>query len=131
MNADAQRPSLEPEAPPASPRLEPAAPPAVPAIDSAPPINERIAQAMPALSLDRPGGGGSRWEQGRRVTALWSVDQERNAWVGIAGVGWRRLDGASDSALVALTMLAAHAREQGAGVSYREQDGVIQELYVW
>lgn len=113
------------------PHREPAEPPMAPAAENAPPVTEWADQDMPTLPAGDPGPGGSHWEQDRRVTALWSADQERNAWVGIAGVGWRRLDGRCDSALVALTMLAAHAREQGARVSYREQDGVIQELYVW
>lgn len=130
MNPSESRPTLSPEPAAAVPHLEPDGP-AVAAADNAPPVTERADQDIPALPFDRPGGGGSHWERDRRVTALWSADQERNAWVGIGGIGWRRLEGQHDSALVALTMLAAHAREQGARVSYREQDGVIQELYVW
>ncbi|MCU0834904.1 MAG: hypothetical protein MUC77_10825 [Chromatiaceae bacterium] len=132
MNLEEPRPIFSPDpVAAATPHLEPAGPPLAPVGDNAPPVSERADQDMPTLPFGDAPPGGSHWEQDRRVAALWSADQDRNAWVGIAGVGWRRLDGRCDSALVALTMLAAHAREQGARVSYREQDGVIQELYVW
>ncbi|MCU0571660.1 MAG: hypothetical protein MUC41_01580 [Syntrophobacteraceae bacterium] len=72
------------------------------------------------------------WQNNKKITALWSINQNRNSWAGIEGVGWKRLVNNSDSAIVALTMLASHAREKGSIVNYREEsDGMIYEMYVF
>lgn len=72
------------------------------------------------------------WLNNKRVNGLWSINQNRNSWAGIQGIGWKKLSNKSDSAIVALTMLAAHAREKNSVVNYRdESDGMIHEIYVW
>jgi hypothetical protein len=77
-------------------------------------------------------GGVMTWLNDKRVSALWSINQNRNSWVYITGVGWKRLATNSDSAVVALTMLAAHAKQKQTPYNYREEaDGLIHETYVW
>lgn len=77
-------------------------------------------------------GGVTVWVSDKRVTALWGINQNRNSWVYVTGVGWKRLATNSDSAVVALTMLAAHAKQVQTNYSYREEsDGLIHETYVW
>jgi hypothetical protein len=72
------------------------------------------------------------WNSNMQITALWSMNQDRNSWVGVGGIGWKKLANNSSSAIVALTMLSAHAREKGSVVNYRdESDGMIHEMYVW
>ena len=72
------------------------------------------------------------WLNNRRFTGLWSINQVRNAWVHVDGIGWKRLHHQSDSGIVALNMLAAHARQMNSPVNYREEaDGMIYEIYVW
>jgi hypothetical protein len=72
------------------------------------------------------------WQNNKRITGLWSINQVRNSWVAVDGVGWKKLANTSDSALVALTILGAHAREKASVVNYRdESDGMIHEIYVW
>lgn len=72
------------------------------------------------------------WNNNKQITALWSINQDKNSWVGVSGVGWKRLANNSGSAIVALTMLSAHARQKGSIVNYRdESDGMIHEMYVW
>jgi len=76
--------------------------------------------------------GISAWQSNKRITALWSINQNRNSWMGVDGIGWKKLANNSDSAIVALTMLAAHAHEKGSVVNYREEsDSMIYEMYVW
>jgi hypothetical protein len=66
------------------------------------------------------------------VNALWSINEDRNSWVGIANVGWVKLSTASDSGVVALTELAAHAYQRQHVISSRtENDGMIHEIYAW
>ena len=76
--------------------------------------------------------GISAWQNNKRITGLWSINQNRNSWVYVDTVGWKKLANNSDSAIVALSMLGAHAREKSSVVNYREEsDGMIREMYVW
>ena len=56
-------------------------------------------------------GGLTAWNNGKRVSALWAMNQNRNSWVYVTGVGWKKLANNSDSAIVALTLLGAHAKQ--------------------
>jgi hypothetical protein len=77
------------------------------------------------------GVGASVWVNGK-VNALWSINENRNVWMGIAGVGWVKLANNSDSAIVAFTMLAANAKQTQGTVNYRqESDNMVHEMYVW
>jgi hypothetical protein len=71
------------------------------------------------------------WYSNKTVTALWSINQNRNSWIGISGVGWVKLANGSDSGIVALSMLGAHAFEKGSIINAREDAGLIQEIYAW
>ncbi len=90
-------------------------------------------QAGPTLPLASVAARGvSLWQQNKKLSALWSINQDRNSWVGVDGIGWKKLANSNDSSVVALTLLATHAREKDAAVSYREEsDGMIYEMYVW
>jgi hypothetical protein len=96
-----------------------------------------MSAAPAAPSLPLPGGaaaqtGVTAWVSSMTFNALFSINQSRNSWVGVAGVGWKKLSDASDSASIALSMLSAHAREKQSPVNYREEaDAKIHEVYVW
>lgn len=85
-----------------------------------------------ALAAAEGGGIGTVWVGGKKVNALWSINENRNSWIGVAGVGWLKLANNSDSAIVALTVLGANAKLTQGTVSYRqESDNMIHEIYVW
>ena len=72
------------------------------------------------------------WQRGKRVTAVWSKNENRNSWVAIAGTGWKKLADTSDSANIALTILASQALQTTRNIDYREEsDGMIHEIYLW
>lgn len=72
------------------------------------------------------------WLNDKRINATWCINQNRNVHLSVAGVGWKKLANNSDSAIVALNMLGAHARQMNSPVNYREEaDGMIYEMYVW
>jgi|SRR3954447_11509117 hypothetical protein len=72
------------------------------------------------------------WQTGAHVDGLWTINQNRNCWFHVAALAWKKLSTASDTGVVALNDLAAHARQVNASVSYREEsDGMVHELYVW
>lgn len=94
--------------------------------------------AEPPAASDTGGGvaagavGASVWVNNKKINALWSINENRNSWVGVAGVGWVKLANNSDTAIVALTMLGANARQTQGVVNYRqESDNMIHEMYVW
>jgi len=77
-------------------------------------------------------GGQTAWNNNKRASALWGINQNRNSWVYVPGVGWKKFANNSDSAVVALTMLAANAKQSQGNYSYRDEaDGMIHETYVW
>ncbi len=92
-----------------------------------------MGDAAPSLpAAESLGADITAWLNNKKINALWTINQNRNSWVSIEGIGWKKLANNSDSAIVALTMLGAHAREKGSIVNYREEaDGMIHEMYVW
>ena len=77
-------------------------------------------------------GGLTAWNNDKRVSALWGMNENRNSWVFVPAVGWKKLANNSDSAVVALTILAAHAKQTQTAYTYRDEaDGMIHEAYVW
>jgi len=90
------------------------------------------APTMTPDTLNAAVGGLTAWNNDKRVTALWGMNQNRNAWVHINGVGWKKLANNSDSAVMALTLLGAHAKQTQTTYNYRDEaDGMIHEAYVW
>jgi hypothetical protein len=76
--------------------------------------------------------GASVWVNNKKINALWAINENRNSWVGVAGVGWVKLANNSDSAIVAFTMLGANAKQTQGNVNYRqESDNMLHEMYVW
>lgn len=76
--------------------------------------------------------GASVWVTNKKINALWAINENRNSWAGVAGVGWAKLANNSDSAIVAFTILGANARQTQGFVSYRQEaDNMIHEMYVW
>ncbi len=65
------------------------------------------------------------------VAGLWSINEVRNAWVNAAGA-WRKIYNGRDGAFAALVALAAHARQTGRSINFRQEaDGMIYEIYLW
>ncbi|MHC4497460.1 MAG: hypothetical protein ACYSYM_16735, partial [Planctomycetota bacterium] len=76
--------------------------------------------------------GVSAWQNSRKIDALWCINQNRNSWVHVIGIGWKKLSNKYDSATVALTTLGSSAKLTQSPVNYRDEaDGMIHEMYVW
>ena len=73
------------------------------------------------------------WQHGKRITGLWAINEDNNAWAWVDTLGWRKCDRRSNT--TNLLILAAHAKNAGSSVDFNEQtvDGrnSIVELYVW
>jgi hypothetical protein len=92
----------------------------------APPPGAAAARAAAA------GGGATVWNNGQTVNALWSINQDRNAWMSVAGVGWAKLSNASETGIMSLNVLASHAKQLQTQINYRqESDNMVHEIYAW
>jgi hypothetical protein len=99
-------------------------------VESAPLGSPTLAPpAAAALSAEAVTG---TWQNNVKIDALWCIDETRNAWMRVAGVGWKRIYNGRDGAFTALVTLAAQARQTGHAVNIREEaDGMIYEIYLW
>jgi hypothetical protein len=76
--------------------------------------------------------GIAAWHDSKKITSLWCNLSSRNAYAGIAGLGWKRISNANDSSFLTLVMLASHAEQTNANCRIRiEADNEIHEIYVW
>ncbi len=100
--------------------------------------NTAIAQNGPVLHP--PGTAGAATVQGslagtwqtKQVLALYNTRAGRNGWAYLDSVGWRRLATTSDSAHMALGILASASRTAGSAVVARDEpDGQLHEIYLW
>jgi hypothetical protein len=73
------------------------------------------------------------WQRGKKVTALWSINEPDNAWAWVDGLGWRKCDHRANT--TSLLILAAAAKGGGAFVDFNEETVYgkisITEIYVW
>lgn len=76
--------------------------------------------------------GITAWLTNRKILRLWTNSATKNSWINIQGLGWKRLFTGSDTTVVCMTMLAAHARAASRTVNIRlEADDMVHEIYVW
>jgi hypothetical protein len=96
-----------------------------------PPMGAHVAPTLPTTGSSI-GAAISVWQNNKQVDALWTINQDRNSWMGVAGIGWRKLAPGSETSLSAMTMLVAHARCTNSPINYRdESDNLVHEIYVW
>jgi hypothetical protein len=96
--------------------------------------SEGSSSSVPTLDPTAGVGAGeiTAWQNDKRINALWAINENRNVFVGVTGVGWKKLANNNDTGIVALTLLSGSARLTQAPVNYRDEaDGMIHEMYVW
>jgi hypothetical protein len=101
-------------------------------MQSSGPVEMETSGAVAQVETEFTAESTTLWQRSKQVTAVWCKSEERNSWVAIAGVGWKKLADYSDSANVALSILAAQALQTSRNIDYREEsDGMIHEIYLW
>jgi hypothetical protein len=76
--------------------------------------------------------GITAWLSNKKIVGVWSNASNKNSWINVQGTGWRRIHPASENAVVAMTVLASHAKADNRNASVRvESDNHIHEIYVW
>jgi C1A family cysteine protease len=70
------------------------------------------------------------WQYNKRVVGLWTIDQDRNAWVFIDGIGWKKVSPDNDNIFFNMLNQLAMAKAAARPINYYELAGVIKEVYV-
>lgn len=70
---------------------------------------------------------------GKKVLQTWSIAQNRNFWANIEGVGYKKVDDASDSSSTAFAQIFSSARTTNTTVNVVIDDatGKITQVYAW
>ena len=75
------------------------------------------------------------WQNGKKITGLWTINENRNAWVWVDGLGWRKLAHDDDSVFTAMLATCVEAKGDNRFVNFREVGTggniEIHEIYVW
>lgn len=91
----------------------------------------QAAASSAVTSASSDGVTAAVWTYNKTVSATWCVNETRNAWMLVDGVGWKKIFNGTDGAFTALATLAAQARQTGRTMSFREDGGVVREIYLW
>jgi hypothetical protein len=69
----------------------------------------------------------------KKIVQTWSLDENRNFWINIGTVGWKKVQGASDASITAFGLMASSARMSNSNVDVYTDDatGLVNQLYVW
>jgi M6 family metalloprotease-like protein len=71
------------------------------------------------------------WLEKKQITGLWTINQERNAFAYVGGVGWRKISPDSDSIFLGMLELLSSAKASKSLVSLRVENDAIKEIYVF
>ncbi len=71
------------------------------------------------------------WLKNTKITALWAIAENRNAWVAIQGVGWRKISFANDNIFFNILSQLIAAKAGNRPVNVYQTDKVITEVYVF
>lgn len=70
------------------------------------------------------------WHDNKRVDALWTINESRNAWAWIDGA-WRKFDDNHEDSVINMSILCSCARAGSRNVNARIEGDRLKEIYVW
>jgi C1A family cysteine protease len=71
------------------------------------------------------------WQSNQRVVGLWTIDQDRNAWVYFQALGWRRISPDNDNIVFDMLAQLSAAKAAARPVTFYEESSVIKQVYVY
>lgn len=71
------------------------------------------------------------WVNGKKVQGIWTINQERNAWVYLSDTGWKRISNSNDDAFLNILNQLAAAKAANANVNVYVENGLITVVYVF
>jgi C1A family cysteine protease len=71
------------------------------------------------------------WQSNQLVIGLWTIDQDRNAWVYFQALGWRQISPDNDNIFFDMLAQLIAAKAAGRPVTFYEENSVIKQIYVY
>ena len=71
------------------------------------------------------------WQNNQRVTGLWAINEDRNAWAHFDGLGWRKISNENDNIFLGMLTDLAAAKAAARPVNFYEVQSVIKQAYVF
>ncbi len=71
------------------------------------------------------------WERNKRIVGLWTINQNRNAWVYVQNMGWRKISPDNDNIFFDMLAQLIAAKACGCRVDFYQENGVIKQVYVF
>jgi C1A family cysteine protease len=71
------------------------------------------------------------WLNNQRVIGLWTINQDRNAWVYFANLGWRKISPDNDNIFFDMLAQLIAAKAAARPVNFYQEQGVIKQIYVF
>jgi Zn-dependent metalloprotease len=71
------------------------------------------------------------WISNKQVVGLWTIDQDRNAWVFLEGVGWQRISYDNDTIFFNMLSQFVAAKAAHRPVTVYQETSVIKQVYVF
>lgn len=103
-----------------------------PATQSTPMLLPPDLRDVDSLTESAVGTVTATYRSNQYIDALWSINQTRNAFMLVRGLGWRKIYNGRDGSFVALCALASQARQTNRPITFREEaDGMVYEIYLW
>ena len=95
------------------------------------PMNQQLLRADYQISNNWRVTGRYMWHSNKQVTGMWVNDQERNAYVYLDGVGWRKIGGDDAGSFLNILAQLTSAKSGGRPVNAFEDSGQITQVYVF
>jgi hypothetical protein len=77
------------------------------------------------------GFGAGVWQNNKKIAGLWTKAETRNSWLNVTDLGWKKIFNGSDTAIVAITIVAAQALEKQSPVNVLIENDQVIEIYAW
>lgn len=71
------------------------------------------------------------WERNQRIVGLWATNQDRNAWVFVSGMGWRKISPDNDNIFFDMLAQLIAAKGGNRPVNFYQENKVIKQVYVF
>jgi len=69
------------------------------------------------------------WRNNQTIRALWTIDQDFNAWAYLSDYGWKKLSNNSDNIFYDMLSQVAAAKAAGHAISAHLTNGIIDQIY--
>jgi len=71
------------------------------------------------------------WETNQTVTGLWTINQDRNAWVYFSALGWRKVSPDNDNIFFDMLSQLIAAKAAGYRVNFYQENSILKQVYVY